>query len=138
VIDPPISRDPAPRLYDAHHRLPAQMGVDMLHGDRLSALAAVAVEGFEERRIGAGKLIRLGEVLAPALEELLINHAIAALWTAMSLRQYLQFVLRTDAGQCRESGADLLLLRLVSTVWWQEYCSSHSEREPPIFLNVRF
>ncbi len=45
-------------LHDAHHRLPARM--DVLHSDLLLAFAAVAVEGFKQRRKGAGELVRLG------------------------------------------------------------------------------
>jgi hypothetical protein len=59
---------PTPRRLDhPHHRLPAGMDVDMLHRDLLLALAAVAVERFEQRGEAAGELIGLGEVLAPAL-----------------------------------------------------------------------
>jgi hypothetical protein len=36
----------------------------MLHRHLLLALAAVAVEGFEQRRVGAGELVRLGKVLS--------------------------------------------------------------------------
>jgi hypothetical protein len=57
-------------LDDAYDRLPARMDVDMLDCHLLLALAAVAVERFEERRIGAGELVRLGKVFAPAFEGL--------------------------------------------------------------------
>ncbi len=71
---------PTPRRLDnAHHRLPAgmDMDMDMLYSDFLLALAAMAVQRFEERRIRVRKLIRLGEVLAPALESLLAVHGAA-------------------------------------------------------------
>jgi hypothetical protein len=38
----------------ADHRLPASMNVNMLDRDLLLALAAMPVEGFDQRRIGAG------------------------------------------------------------------------------------
>jgi hypothetical protein len=44
------------------------MDVHMLHSDLLRALAPVAIERFEQRRISARELVRLIEVLAPALE----------------------------------------------------------------------
>jgi hypothetical protein len=54
-IDSPISRDP--RLPDhAHHRLATGMDVERLHGNLLLALAAVAVEGFDQRDDGPGSL----------------------------------------------------------------------------------
>jgi hypothetical protein len=41
--------------------------MDMLHSDFSLAFAAVAVEGFKERSIGAGKLIHLGKVFLGGL-----------------------------------------------------------------------
>ena len=52
------------------HGLAAGMDVNVLDRDLLLAFAAMAVEGFEQRRIGARQLVSLGEVLAPALEGL--------------------------------------------------------------------
>jgi hypothetical protein len=45
--------------------------VDVLHRDLLSALATVAIERFEQRRICPRELVRLVEILPPALERLL-------------------------------------------------------------------
>ena len=50
------------------------MNVDMLHGHLLLALAAMAVECFEQCSVGAGKFVRLGEVLAPPLKALFADH----------------------------------------------------------------
>lgn len=54
---------PTPRLAGcgdhADHRLPARMDMDVFDGDLLLALAAMAVEGFDQRRIGAGQLVGL-------------------------------------------------------------------------------
>jgi hypothetical protein len=43
----------------------------VLHRDLLLALTAVAIERFEQDRIGTGKLVRLAQVLAAPLERLL-------------------------------------------------------------------
>lgn len=48
--------------------------MDMLDRDLLLALAAVAIERFEQRGVGPRELVRLGEVLPPALEGLLADH----------------------------------------------------------------
>ena len=51
---------PTPRGLDhADDSLPASMDMDVLDRDLLLALAAVAVERFEQRGVGAGKLVRL-------------------------------------------------------------------------------
>jgi DDE family transposase len=55
-------------------RLPTGMDVDVLDCDALLALPAVTVEGVGQRRIGAGELIGLVQVLAPPLEGLLRKH----------------------------------------------------------------
>jgi hypothetical protein len=44
----------------------ARMGVDVLHRDLLLAFAAVTIERFEQRGVGAGELVRLGRVLGEA------------------------------------------------------------------------
>jgi hypothetical protein len=52
---------PGPRRPDhAHHRLTAGMDVDMLNRHLLLALAAMAIERFEERGEGAAELTRVG------------------------------------------------------------------------------
>src|SRR3984957_1548131 len=56
------------------HRLAAGMDVEVFDRDLLLALAAMAVEGFEQRRIGARQLVCLREVLAPALKGLVAAH----------------------------------------------------------------
>jgi len=56
------------------HRLAARMNVDVLNRYLLLAFAAMAVEGFEQRRIGARQLVGLGEVLASSLEGLFADH----------------------------------------------------------------
>ena len=56
-----FARSPPPGRSDhPDHRLPARMDVDVLDRDLLLALAAMAVERFEQRRLGAGELVRLG------------------------------------------------------------------------------
>ena len=60
---------PAPRALDrADDGLAAGMDVDVLNRDFLLALAAVPIEGFEERRERPGKLVGLRQVLAAAFE----------------------------------------------------------------------
>jgi hypothetical protein len=116
---------PTPRrLHHAHHRLTTGMNVDVLDRDLLLALAAVAVEGFEQRGEAAGELVRLGEVLAPAFEGLLADHGAAvALHRGVvggdKLRRHhaLKLVLRRDADQRGDGGADLLLLCLIFGVF---------------------
>ena len=91
----------------------------MLHRDLLLALAAVAIERFEQRRIGARELVRLGEVLAPALEGLLADHGAPVAFHrgvvgGDQLRRHhaFQLVLRPDADQRSNRGAQLCLPRL--------------------------
>jgi hypothetical protein len=91
----------------------------MLDRHLLLALAAMAVEGFEQRRIGAGQLVGLGEVLAPALEGLFADHrAPVALHRGVvggdELRRHhaLKLVLRRDAGERGDRGAELLVALL--------------------------
>lgn len=55
---------PTPGLDGSDDSLAAGMDVDMLDGDLLlAALAAMPVQGLKQRDIGAGKLIRLVQVL---------------------------------------------------------------------------
>src|SRR5262245_57031380 len=81
---------PTPRSLDRpYDGLPARMDVDMLDGHLLLALAAMVVEGVEQRGPRAGELVRLIEALAPSLEGLLGEHRPsialhAALWAAIS------------------------------------------------------
>jgi hypothetical protein len=51
--------------------------MDVLHRHLLLAFAAVAVEGVQQRGIGARKLVRLREILAPSLEGLFAKHCAA-------------------------------------------------------------
>ena len=109
------------RLYDADHHLATRMDVNVLHSDLLLALAPMPVERFEQRGKGVGELIRLGEILAPALESLLTVHsAPVALHRRIvggdQLRRHhaLQLVLWPDASQSGEGGAELLISRLRS------------------------
>ena len=94
------------------------MDVDVLDRDLLLALAAMAVEGFEQRRVGAGELVGLGEVLAPALEGLLADHGAPVAFHrgvvgGDQLRRHhaFQLVLRRDADQRGDGGAQLLVAR---------------------------
>jgi hypothetical protein len=79
----------------------------------------MAVEGFEQRRIGAGQLVGLGEVLAPALQGLFADHrASVALHRGVvggdELRRHhaLKLVLRRDAGERGDRDAELLVALL--------------------------
>jgi hypothetical protein len=132
---------PAPRFHDAHHRLPAGMNVNVLHRHLLLALAAVAIEGFKQRGEGAAELVRLVKVLAPALESLLVNHgAPVALHRRIvggdQLRRHhaFQLVLRTDAGERRDGGAQLLVSRFRTRVLCEvtekakALCDEHEEK----------
>jgi hypothetical protein len=73
-----FSAIPTPRgLDDANDRLPTCMDVDVFDRDFLPTLATMAVERFEQRGVGAGKFVRLREVLLSALECLLADHGAA-------------------------------------------------------------
>jgi hypothetical protein len=77
-IDSPISRDP--HLPEALRHPPPpglRNGRGHAHRHLLLALTAVAVERFEQRGMGAGKLIRLGKVFAPALASCVPNRGCA-------------------------------------------------------------
>src|SRR5215472_15810106 len=50
------------------------MYMHVLHRDLLLSFAAVAIERIEQSRIGARELVRLAQVLAPALERLFADH----------------------------------------------------------------
>ncbi|MGE0775513.1 MAG: hypothetical protein AB7L36_10825 [Sphingomonadaceae bacterium] len=111
---------PTPRrLHHAHHSLPAGMDVDVLHRNLLLALAAVAIECLEQRGEGAGELVRLGEVIASALEGLFADHGAAIAFhrrvvSRDQLRRHhtFQFVLRPDPDQSCDRGGVLLFLCL--------------------------
>ena len=64
-------------LDDADDGVAAGMHMDMFHCDLLLALAAMPIERFEQRGVGAGKFVRLREVLLSALECLLAEHGAA-------------------------------------------------------------
>ncbi len=49
----------------------------MLYGHFLLAFPTMLVQRVEQRRPGAGKFVRLVEVLSPPLEGLLIDHGAA-------------------------------------------------------------
>lgn len=112
-----FSAIPTPRrLHNADHRLTAGMNVDVLDRDLLLAFAAMAVESFEQRRIGAGKFVRLGEVFAPALEGLFADHGAPVAFhrgvmSGDQLRRHhaFEFVLRTYANQRGDRRAQLLV-----------------------------
>jgi hypothetical protein len=46
------------------------MHMDVLHRHLLLALAAIAIERVKQHRIGAGELVCLAQIVAPALERL--------------------------------------------------------------------
>jgi len=108
---------PTPRRPDyPDHRLPAGVHVHVLNGHLLLALAAVPVERFNERRIGAGELVRLGEVLSPALERLLADHSAPVAFHRRvmcgdQLRRHhpFQLVLRSNASQRRDGCVELFI-----------------------------
>ena len=52
------------------------MHMHMLHRDLLLALAAVAIERIEQRRISAGEFVGLAQILAPALERTATTYAL--------------------------------------------------------------
>ena len=62
---------PTPRLTGcgdhADHRLAARMDVDVFDRDLLLTLAAVAIERIKQDRIGAGKPVRLAQVLTVSI-----------------------------------------------------------------------
>jgi hypothetical protein len=141
-VDPPISRAiPTPlRLDDTYNSLPTGVDVDVLHGHLLLAFAAVAVERFEHRGESAGKLVRLGQVFAPALEGLLANHGAPVafhcrLWAAVSCAAIMpsSSSFWADTDQPRDRSAVLLVPRLrigvlqpeIEVPGLQECCSSY-------------
>jgi hypothetical protein len=96
------------------HRLAARVNMDMLDCHLLLALAAMLVQRVEQRRPSAGQLVRLVEILAPALEGLLPDHGAAVAFhrgvvSRDQLRRHhaLQFILRADASQPGDGGAQL-------------------------------
>jgi hypothetical protein len=50
------------------------MHMDVFDRDLLLTLATMAVESIEQYRVGAGKLVGLIQILAPALERLFAEH----------------------------------------------------------------
>ena len=58
----------------SHDGLTARMHMHVFNRDFLLPFAAVAVERVEQHRIGAGELISLAQVLATALERLVVDH----------------------------------------------------------------
>ena len=98
----------------ADDRLPALVDVDVLDGDLLLALAAMAVQGFEQRGVGAGEPVRLVQVLAAALERLLAEHGAPVAFhrgvvagEELGGNHPLKLVLRADADQGSHRGAVL-------------------------------
>jgi hypothetical protein len=86
------------------HGLAARMNVDVLNRYLLLAFAAMAVEGFEQRRIGARQFVGLREILAPTLEGLIADHGAAVAFhrrivgsDQLCRHHAFQFVLRPDA-----------------------------------------
>ena len=108
---------PTPRRADdADDRLSASMDMDMLHRDLLLALAAMAVEGFEQGGIGAGQLVGLGKVLATPFEGLFAEHGAPVAFHrgvvgGDQLRRHhaFEFVPRPDPDQRGNRGAQLLV-----------------------------
>ncbi|WP_347264296.1 hypothetical protein [Nitrobacter sp.] len=114
---------PTPRLTGcgdhADHRLAAGMNVDVFDRDLLLTLAAMAVEGFEQRRVSARQLVGLGEVLAPPLEGLFADHGAPIAFHCSVVRgdqlrrhHAFQLVLGRDADQRGDRGAQLLVALL--------------------------
>src|SRR3712207_4123420 len=106
---------PIPSL-DADDGLAALVHGDALDHDLLRALTAMAVQSFQERRIAAGELGCLVEVLAPPLEGLVRDHGAAHALHAsvveadeLTDQHALQLVPRTDADHGAEGGLDLTL-----------------------------
>ena len=58
----------------ANNGLATGMDIDVLNCHPLLTLAAVAIEGFEQCRIGSGAFVGLGEIFAPAFEGLFAIH----------------------------------------------------------------
>src|SRR5580692_3764491 len=65
---------PDPRGDGTDDRLSTGLDVDVLDGDALLPLAAMAIQGFAQSRESPGESIRLVQVLAPTFEGLLRNH----------------------------------------------------------------
>jgi hypothetical protein len=61
-------------MYDSDDGLTAGIDVDMLDGDLLLPLAAVAIERLEQEGTGAGEPIRLAQVLTAPLKRLFGEH----------------------------------------------------------------
>jgi hypothetical protein len=57
--------------------LAAFVNMNVLDRDFLRALAAVAIEGFQECCVCPGELVRLAKVFPPPLERLLADHGAA-------------------------------------------------------------
>src|SRR5438270_10333486 len=94
--------------------------MDVFDRDLLLTLAAVAVERVEQRRIGAGKLVRLAQVFAAPLECLLKEHgAPVALHGGIVCCQWLsrdhsfELISRPDTDQRGNGRAVLLVTTLL-------------------------
>ena len=103
-VDPPIWYTPPP-LDVADDGLSAFMDMNVFDRDPLLAFAAMAVEGFEQRRIGARQFVGLREILAPPLEGLIADHGPAVAFhrgavasDKLSSKHSLKLILRLDTG----------------------------------------
>ena len=68
-------REPSPPALDvANDGMTAFVNVNVLDRDFLRAFAAMAIEGFQQRRVCPRELARLVEILSPALERLFADH----------------------------------------------------------------
>jgi hypothetical protein len=66
---------PTPGVDGADNGVSALVDMDVFHSHFLLAFAAAAVECIEKKGIGAGELVRLGQVFAVRFEGLLGDHS---------------------------------------------------------------
>ena len=103
----------------ADHRLPAGMDVDVLHGDLLLPLAAVAIQRIEKVAEGCESLLAWLQILAASFEGLVLNHGAPVALHGRGMRgdqlgrhHPLELVLRGDPEETRDGRRYLPIMAL--------------------------
>jgi hypothetical protein len=118
-VDPLFSAQtlPPPRLSTLpDDGLGAFVNVNVFDRDFLRALAAVAIEGFKQRRVCPRELIRLTEIFPPSQERLLAKHGAPVTFHRGVVTHYqlggehsFDLVTRRDPDEARDRCAALFL-----------------------------
>ncbi|WP_291701050.1 hypothetical protein [Bradyrhizobium sp.] len=85
----------------------------MFNGDLLLSLAAMPIEGLQERRVRPRELVCLGEILPPALECLLTKHCAPVAFhrcvmasNELRCQHAFQLVVRANPNKASHGGID--------------------------------